>query len=298
MKKDILAEIIELTKHAGSRPLETQVPGLFMIQGDVPSHQLAALYKPMIGFTIQGTKILTVGERSTALKGPSYFVLPLHIPATGTVHAAHDGRPYISLGLEINQSILQSLLRDMHVDQLPTAPQDEFTGCEMSVDLMEAWLRLVRLTKNPDDIKALAPAFEREILYRVLTGPQGWHLRQLGQRKSHFFQVAQTVQWLRSHYMKPLDVKEAAAKSGMAINTFHRQFKRATGLSPIQFQKQLRLIEARNLMAFEGYTAGTAAYEVGYQSPSQFNREYTRFFGESPARDTAKIKEIETLRGA
>jgi AraC-like DNA-binding protein len=294
--KDALAEVIELTKQAGSRPLETQVPGLFMIQGDVPSHQLAALYKPMIGFTVQGKKILTVGEHSTNLIGPSYFVLPLHIPATGTVHPTRDGRPYISLGLEINQSLLQSLLRDLPEERLPSTPQKEFSGCEMKAELLDAWLRLLRLTKNPDDIKALAPAYEREILYRVLMGPQGWYLRQLGLRKSHFFQVSQTVQWLRTHYMKPLDVKEAAAKSGMAINTFHRQFKRATGLSPIQFQKQLRLIEARNLMAFEGYTAGTAAYQVGYQSSSQFTREYTRFFGESPAKDTAKIKRIEILR--
>lgn len=294
--KNFLAEIIELTKQAGSRPLETQVPGLFMIQGDVPSHQLAALYKPMIGFTVQGTKILTIGERSIELKGPSYFVVPLHIPVTGSVHPTLDGLPYASLGLEINQSILQSLLRDIPEEQLPTAPQEEFSGCEMTVELMEAWLRLLRLTRNPDEVKALAPAYEREILYRVLQGPQGWYLRQLGKARSHFFQVAQTVRWLRNHYMKPLDVKEAAAKAGMAINTFHRQFKRATGLSPIQFQKQLRLIEAKNLMAFEGYTAATAAFEVGYQSPSQFNREYSRFFGEPPARNTAKIKRIESLR--
>lgn len=295
--KSVLNEIIDLTKKAGSRPLETEVSGLFMIQGDVPAHQLAALYKPMIGFTLQGTKILTVGERNTILKGPSYFVLPLHIPATGSVHPTSDGRPYMSLGLEINQSVLQSLLRDIPEEQLPTAHQEEFSGCEMSDELLDAWLRLLRLTKNPKEIKALAPAYEREILYRVLMGPQGWYLRQLGMRKSNFFQISQAVQWLRNNYMKPFDVKEAAAKSRMAINTFHRQFKRATGLSPVQFQKQLRLIEARNLMAFEGYAVASAAYEVGYQSPSQFNREYARFFGLSPAKDTAKLKRIESFRG-
>ncbi len=293
---NVLDEIIDLTKRAGSRPVETEIPGLFMIQGNVPAHQLAALYKPMIGFTIQGTKILSIGGRNTTLKGPSYFVLPLHVPATGTVHPSRDGRPYMSLGLEINQSVLQSLLRDISEDLLPTTPQEEFSGCEISSELMDAWLRLLRLTRSPKDIKALAPAFEREIMYRILMGPQGWYLRQLGMRKSNFFQVAQTVQWLRSNYMKPLDVSEAASKSGMAINTFHRQFKRATGLSPIQFQKQLRLIEARNLMAFEGYAVANAAYEVGYQSPSQFNREYSRFFGASPAKDTAKLKRIESTR--
>lgn len=291
-----LHEITDLMKRANSRPVETEVPGLFIIQGDVPKHQLAALYKPMIGFTIQGTKVLTIGEKTTSLKGPSYFVLPLHVPATGTVHSSRDGRPYLSLGIEINQTVLQSLLRDLPEDLLPSVPQEEFAACEIHPELMDALLRLLRLTRTPEDVRALAPAYEREILYRILMGPQGGYLRQLGQRESNFFQISRTVQWLRSNYMKPLDVAAAASKSGMALNTFHRQFKRATGLSPIQFQKQLRLIEARNLMIFEGFAVASAAYEVGYQSSSQFNREYSRFFGTSPAKDTMKLRDFESRR--
>ncbi len=276
--------------------METGVPGLNMIKGDIPAHQLAALYKPLIGFTVQGTKILTIGERSTALKGPSYYVLPVHVPATASVHPDPDGRPYMSLGLAFNQNLLQSLLRDLPEDLLPTTSEQQFAACEMDIKLMEAWLRLLRLTKTPEDIPALAPAYEREILYRVLMGSQGWYLRQLGLRESNFSKISQTVKWLRDNYTKPIDVGAMAAKSGMAINTFHRQFKRATGLSPIQFQKQLRLLEARNLMAFEGYAVASAAYQVGYQSPSQFNREYSRFFGSPPARDTEKLRRIEAAR--
>jgi AraC-like DNA-binding protein len=292
MMNPILDEIIGLTQRAGTKPLETGVPGLSMIQGDIPVHQLTALYKPMIGFTVQGTKTLSIGDRSTPLKGPSYYVLPVHVPATATVHPARGGRPYISLGLEINQDLLHELLKDIPDDLLPTT-SGIFSGCEMDTDLMEAWLRLLKLTQNPKDIPALAPAYEREILYRVLRGPQGWYLRQLGLRESSFSKITQTVKWLRAHYRQTIDIREIASKSGMAINTFHRQFKKATGLSPIQFQKQLRLLEARNLIAHHGSAVANAAYQVGYQSPSQFNREYSRFFGASPAKDTANLRQIE-----
>lgn len=292
---NILNEIMDLMKDAGTRQIETGVPGLSMIKGDIPAHQLAALYEPMIGFTVQGTKILSIGERITDLEGPSYYVLPMHVPATASVHPDRYGRPYMSLGLRLNQSVLQSLLRDLPENLLPTA-SEHFAACEMDIEFMEAWLRLLRLLKTPRDIPALAPAYEREILYRVLTGPQGWYLRQFGLQESNLFKISQIVKWVRINFMRPMDIGELASKAGMAINTFHRQFKRATGLSPIQFQKQLRLLEARNLIAFEGYPVASAAYHVGYQSPSQFNREYSRFFGSSPARDTENIRRIESTR--
>lgn len=292
---NVLDEIIDLMKDAGTRQIETGVPGLSMIKGDIPDHQLAALYEPMIGFTVQGTKILSIGERSTDLKGPSYYVLPVHVPATASVHPDREGRPYMSLGLKLNQHVLQRLLRDLPENLLPTA-SEHFAACEMDIELMEAWLRLLRLSKASRDIPALAPAYEREILYRVLMGPQGWHLRQFGLRESNLSKMAQAVKWFRDNFARPIDISEMASESGMAINTFHRQFKRATGLSPIQFQKQLRLLEARNLIAFEGYPVSSAAYHVGYQSPSQFNREYSRFFGSSPARDTENLRRIESTR--
>ncbi|MFL0375450.1 AraC family transcriptional regulator N-terminal domain-containing protein [Paenibacillus amylolyticus] len=291
----IVDEIMDLMKSAGTRPIETGVPGLWMIKGDIPAHQLAALYEPMIGFTVQGTKILSIGGRSTTLEGPSYYVVPVHVPATASVHPDRDGRPYMSLGLELNQNVLQSLLRDLPDNLIPTA-SEHFAACEIDIEFMEAWLRLLRLTNTPRDIPALAPAYGREILYRVLMGSQGWYLRQLGLRESNFSKISQIVKWLRDNFMRPIDIGEMASKSGMAINTFHRQFKRATGLSPIQFQKQLRLLEARNLIAYEGYAVTSAAYQVGYQSPSQFNREYSRFFGSSPARDTKKLRLIESAR--
>src|SRR5262245_59364682 len=138
----VLAEIIDLTQGAGTRPIETGIPGLSMIGGDIPPHQLAALYKPTIGFTVRGTKILSIGGRSTALKGPSYYVLPVHVPATANVHPDRDGHPYLSLGLELNQNVLQRLLRDLPEDLMPTAAAP-FAACEIDIELMAAWLRLL-----------------------------------------------------------------------------------------------------------------------------------------------------------
>ena len=293
--KAILDEIKNLMWCASTRPLETAVPRLSMIKGDVPTHQLAALYKPTIGFTVQGTKVLSIGGRDTVLTGPRYYVLPMHVPATATVHGSADGGEYMSLGLEIDEAILKRLLIDLPEGFVPE-PTREFAACEFDAELMEAWLRLLRLTKTPRDIPALAPVYEREILYRVLMGPQGRDLHQLGVKESNLSRIAKTVWWLRQHFTKPINVRSVAKEAGMAVTTFHRQFKHATGLSPIQFQKQLRLLEAKNLLAFEGYAVATAAYEVGYESPSQFNREYSRFFGKTPSRHAADLRRIESSR--
>lgn len=290
-----LKHILDITEKATTRPTETGVPNLYMIRGNVPHHQLAALYKPMIGFTVQGTKTLSIGERTVQMKGPSYFVLPLHVPATATTQDESKGKPYTSLGLEINQQILQSLMRDLPENRLPKSVE-HFDVCEIHSEHIEAWYRLLNLMNHPEDIAALAQSYEREIIYRVLMGPQGWYLRQLGMRQSQFTKISQIVQWIRNNYMQNMDVKEIAEKYRMAINTLHRQFKQATGLSPIQFQKQLRLLEARSLIALEGYAVASAAYEVGYQSASQFNREYTRFFGKSPAKDVQRMMLIESGR--
>ena len=293
--RSLVDEIVDLMKEATTRPTDTSVPGLIMVKGNVPSHQLAAVYEPMIGFVVQGTKTLAIGSRNVRVDGPSYFLLPMHVPVTASVHSSPNGLPYMSLGLLLDLEILQNLFRDISVNALPSS-SERISACKVDNEQMEAWLRLLRLTKTPDDISALAPVYIREILYRILKGPQGMYLRQLGLRESNISKIAQTVQWMRKHYTKPIDVKDIAEKTGMAVTTFHRQFKQATGLSPIQFQKQLRLLEARNLLAFEGYAVTGAAYEVGYESPSQFNREYSRFFGSSPARDAAYVRQNERAR--
>jgi AraC-like DNA-binding protein len=290
--KALLKELVDLTRTAGTRPAETGIPRVLMIKGEVPKQQLSALYQPMIGFVVQGEKLLLIGGRDIRMKGPSYFLLPTHVPASGRVRPSREGLPYLSVGLMLDPQILHDLLRDLPPDEVPGCAS-QFSPIPADLEFVDAWVRLLRLRKTPGDIPALSPVYEREILFRVLRGPQGGVLRQFGLRGSGLSRVAKTVQWLREHYANPVEIGAIAERACMGVTTFHRQFKRATGLSPIQYQKRLRLLEARSLIAFEDYSVANAAYEVGYESASQFNREYSRFFGAPPARDAAELRRLE-----
>lgn len=190
------------------------------------------------------------------------------------------------------------MLRDIPDDIHDGRAGNRFAACPAPPEFIDAWLRLLRLLKTPQDIPALAPVYEREILYRVLTGPQGWRLRQLCFVGGSATKIHHAIQWIRGNYIKAIEIKRIAEESGMGVTTFHRQFKKITGLSPIQFQKQLRLLEARKLLAFNGLSVSGSAFKVGYESASQFNREYSRFFGASPARDASSIRRLEDNRAA
>ncbi len=214
----------------------------------------------------------------------------METPATGRVHQGKKGRPYLSVGLRLNQDALLNLLEDISGEAPGDAAGLPFSACAATEDFVEAWVRMLRLLKTPEHIPALAPVYEREILYRVLRGPQGWRLRWLCRTTGKASGIGQAVRAIREDHAQTIDVKRLAAKSGMGSTTFHRQFKQITGLSPIQFQKQLRLLEARKLLAYGGLSVSDAAFEVGYESASQFNREYSRLFGASPARDASAVQ--------
>lgn len=288
-----LKEISDLTAAANTQPTETALPGVMIIKGNVPQHQLAAIYEPIIGFTVQGKKTISIGNQIIQAKAPSYYVIPTDIPATGQVHQGENGLPYLSVGLRLNQSSLLDLLKDLGETPRQEKASIEFTASSATTDFVEAWLRMLRLLKTPKDIPALAPIYEREILYRVLSGPQGSRLRQFCFTNSAASKINQAIHWIRANYTSDIDIRPMAKKSGMAVTTFHRQFKDVTGMSPIQFQKKLRLLEARKLLVFNDLAAADVAFKVGYESPSQFNREYSRLFGASPAKDAADIRKIE-----
>lgn len=294
--KQNLQEICELAANATTQPTATAIPGVVLIKGDVPEHQLAAIYEPMIGFLVQGAKKITIGDHRIDLKAPSYFVIPTDLPATGKAFQGPNGESYLSVGLRINQDLLLSLLNDLPQGHWDEIPSENFSACPATPEFTDAWVRMLRLLEKPEDIPALAPVYEREILYRVLMGPEGWRLRRALLEEGKASKIRQAILWIRENYTKTLDVKKAAAKSGMAITTFHRRFKEVTGLSPVQFQKQLRLVEARKLLVFSDYSVSDTAFEVGYESPSQFNREYSRLFGASPAKDAVKLKQVEANR--
>jgi AraC-like DNA-binding protein len=181
----------------------------------------------------------------------------------------------------------------MSAAQRPASRKAErglFVG-ELSTTLLDAVLRLVNLLDMPDDIASLAPLYKREILYRVLRGPEGWRLAQMAMSEGHSLRIAQAIQWLQAHFDEPLLVEDLAREVHMSVSSLHGHFKAVTAMSPLQFQKQLRLQEARRIMLADHVDAGIAGHRVGYESQSQFNREYSRFFGAPPARDIKRLRE-------
>ena len=290
-----LNEIAQLTAGATNQPIATEIPGILIIKGKVPEHQLATIYEPMVGFVVQGSKTISIGDQVIHARAPSYFVIPTETPATARVHQGRNGEPYLSLGLNLNENSLLELFNDSpnHEEEI-VSPR--ISACDATEEFVDAWLRMLRLRRTPKYIPALAPVYEREILFRVLIGPQGWRLRQLCLVGGKASKIRRAVRTIRENCAAAIDVKRLAAQSGMGVATFHRQFKQITGLSPIQFQKQLRLLEARKLLVFSDNSVSDAAFKVGYVSTSQFNREYSRYFGASPALDASKLKQMETKR--
>jgi len=290
-----LNELRALAAHAQNRRTETGIPRVAMVQGAIPEHHLAAVYDPMINLILQGSKSMTVGGQTLHYDPATYFVMSVDLPAAGVVRPAASGEPYLAVSLNLDARILADLLSDLP-DSAGRGGRDAgFSVAAMTPELLDAWVRLLRLMKRPDDIPALAPAYEREILYRVLQGPLGWMLRDIATPDTALARVNRAIQRLRRDYARPLRMEALAEEAAMSLSAFHRHFKAVTNLSPLQYQKQLRLLQARTLLVAAGYGVTRAAHEVGYESPTQFSREYARAFGRPPSRDAARI--VAGLRG-
>ncbi|UCJ14804.1 AraC family transcriptional regulator [Pseudomonas sp. MM211] len=284
-----LNELRALAAHAENRRTETGIPRVAMVQGEVPEHLLAAVYDPMINLILQGSKSMTVGDRTLRYDPATYFVMSIELPAVGKVHTAATGEPYLAVSLTLDPTILATLLADLPIPAERVAQENGFSVAAVTPELMDAWVRMLRLMERPQDITALAPAYEREILYRVLQGPQGWMLREIAAPDTAMARVSLAIQWIRRDFAEPIRVDDLAEKAAMSVSAFHRHFKAVTNLSPLQYQKRVRLLQARTLLVSSAKSVTTAAYEVGYESPTQFSRDYARVFGLPPARDAARI---------
>jgi AraC-like DNA-binding protein len=291
--ENALNELRRLAAGAENRRTETGIPRVAMVQGDIPEHALAAVYQPMINLILQGGKSMTVGEKTLHYDPATYFVMSVDLPAVGSVRPAITGEPYLAVSLTLDTDIIAGLLADtsspvgMRVERSPNI--EAFNVAGVTPELMDAWVRMLRLIEQPADIPGLAPAFEREILYRVLQGPQGHMLRQLATPDSALARIGSAIRRIRRDFSKPLRIAALAEQVAMSESAFHRHFKSATALSPLQYQKQLRLLQARQLLATQGKSVTAVALEVGYESPTQFTREYARAFGLPPTQDAARI---------
>ena len=285
--EDALNELRRLAAHAENRRTETGIPRVAMIQGKVPEHELAAVYDPMINLILTGSKSMTIGDQTLRYDPASYFVMSIDLPAVGSIHPDPWGAPYLALSLTLQPELIATLLTESSPRTPPATGGQGFSVATMTPELLDAWVRMLRLIERPDDIAGLAPAYEREILYRVLQGPQGWLLRDIATPDTALSRIQAAITWIRQNFTLPLRVEALAAMVAMSASAFHRHFKAVTNLSPLQFQKRIRLMHARQTMITRAVSASAVAIDVGYESPTQFNREYSRLFGLPPARDVA-----------
>jgi AraC-like DNA-binding protein len=291
-----LNELRALVAKAENRRTETGIPRVAMVQGEIPEHQLAAVYDPMVNLILTGSKTMTVGDRTFHYDPATYFVMSVDLPAVGSVHPSSAGEPYLAVSLTLDPTIVAGLIRD-----LPAKVSSELFGSGFSVapvneDVLDAWIRMLRLMERPDEIAALSPAYEREILFRVLQGPLGWMLRDIASPDTALSRISIAINWIRENFAQTIRVEALAEMAALSVSAFHRHFKAVTALSPLQYQKRVRLLHARSqLIAGQG-SATSVAYGVGYESPNQFSREYARLFGLPPSRDLARA--VNEMRAA
>ncbi|MBT8769537.1 AraC family transcriptional regulator [Metapseudomonas boanensis] len=287
---ELVRLIDRFTGQDGIRP--TAIHGLTLYRASLPSEPLHCLYEPAVGLVVQGRKQVLLGEERY-LYGPSqYLVVSLDLPVIGQVIEASPEVPFLSLRLDLDPAEIGSLLMDLDI------PAPDVQGCPrgmavsgLGAPLQDAVLRMLRLLDNPEDIPALLPLIRREILYRLLRGEQCAQLRQIASSGTQGHRVSRAVNWLRQNFHQPLQIERLASEVNMSTSSLHHHFKALTAMSPLQFQKQLRLQEARRLMLVEALDAASAGSRVGYESPSQFSREYSRVFGAPPMRDIARLRQ-------
>jgi AraC-like DNA-binding protein len=274
--------------HADGPSNATAIPRLAVHIGHGPTPPISGLFEPKICLVLQGAKQIMFGDQVLRYDPASYFIASVELPVTGCIIEATPARPYMGLTLDLDRDALAALISE--VPDRDGAQTAGFAVSAVTPQLLDPWLRLLALLETPEDIPVLAPLLEREILYRLLQGPQGGLLRQATREDSRLSQVRQAICWIRNHFDKPLRVEVLCDLAGMSAASFHRHFKAATAMSPLQYQKSLRLQQARRLLVSNA-EASRAGYAVGYESASQFSREYTRMFGMPPARDAVRLRE-------
>jgi len=249
------------------------------------------IYRPLVAVIVQGTKRSVIGSEVYQYGENHCLVVGVDIPSANHSIVASPGQPFLAVALDLDKYLITQLAAEIPPSSRPG--NNAYKGmavAEVDPDVMDAFLRLVELLEKPEQISVLAPMIIREIHYRLLIGPQGERLRMVNTLGSQSNQIARTIGWLRDNYKEPLQVDELAKKANMATSTFHRHFRQVTTLSPLQFQKCLRLYEAQRLMLVENEDAAIASLAVGYESPTQFNREYKRLFGEPPHRHVNRLR--------
>jgi AraC-like DNA-binding protein len=280
------------SRHANSDGLAvTPVPGLRMMYVESPPGDLHSVYRPLVCLILQGAKRMTVGREQQVFSAGQSVIVSADMPVVGRIVQASPSEPYLAVAVELEMTILRELAAQLGGVR-PQRPSETRTlfAQDTEAATLDCASRLMRLLDRPDAAQLLRPGIMRELHYWLLSGKHGAALRTLADPESHASRLAATVAILRAEYRSRIPIERLAAAAAMSLTAFHKHFKHMTSLTPGQYQKRLRLIEARRLMLDEGFSASSAAFEVGYESVSQFTREYGRLFQAPPKRDALRVR--------
>jgi AraC-like DNA-binding protein len=278
----------------------TAIPRVFLIRCSRPSEPIHALHEPALCIVAQGRKQVMLGETIYLYDRAQYLVVSVDLPIVGQVIEATPEAPYLCLRLDLDPAMLGALMLDSGSGDVEGLRPGQLPGMGLALshvtpELLDAAVRLLRLLAAPRDISVLAPLAEREILYRLLIGDQNSRLHQIALADSKLNQINRAIGWIKRNYREPFRIEAVASEARMSPSALHHHFKAVTAMSPLQYQKQLRLQEARRLILGRSMDAAMAGYSVGYESPSQFSREYSRLFGAPPLRDIARLRALPDL---
>ena len=290
--KELVALLTQHTDGKGNGIHKTDINKLEFMRESFASTAICSVYEPVLAIIVQGKKEALLDQETYCYGAGQYLVVSVDLPMSGFIVEATLDKPYLGFKLNLDPGQLCNIITEIR----PDAPKKEsvrglFVN-NADASLLDCAIRLTRLLDTPQDIPMLAPMIIREIYYRLLMGEQGEAVRQIATSGSNMYRIAEVIKFIKADFTKPMLVEDLAGQASMSPSSFHHHFKKVTSMSPLQYQKQLRLLEARRLMLAENSDAVNAAYQVGYESSSQFSREYSRMFGAPP------IKDIERLRTA
>lgn len=290
---DQLASLIaELSNREGS--YDTAVPGLYLSKSSSTSVPRQTINQAVFCVVAQGVKSLLLNDERYVYDPSKYLIVSLDLPAVGQIEEATAEKPFLGLSITLDFAEISSLILEAGLPSL-AAPgrQPGFSVSPLDDDLLDTVIRLTSLLKKPAQIPILAPLVRRELFYKLLLSEQSGLLRHMSAENTQVQRIAVGLEWLRKNAAKPIRMDELAREVNMSTSTMHSWFKEVTAMSPLQFQKQLRLLEARRIMLSETTDAATASRKVGYESPSQFSREYRRLFGFPPLRDIERLRSVQ-----
>lgn len=290
-RKNLVKGIARWTE--GKSQADASIPQLTLHRWEAPTEPTSYMLAPSICMIGQGVKQVLLGEETYVYDARGFLVTSVDLPLVARIIEASVETPYLGLTMTLDQKVIAQLMVER---ELPMPRKEEahrgMTVGRASAELLDAFHRLIDLLDEPEDIPILAPLIQKEIFYRLLTSDQGARLRQIVSSGNRNYRIARVISWLKNNFDQPLRVEELAMRSGMSPSAFHQHFRSLTAMSPLQFQKRLRLTEARRLMFAERLDAASAAFQVGYESPSQFSREYKRLYGVPPLRDIKSLHQV------